>query len=734
MRAWRARPTALPAAALVLPGLARRRGLEPGVLALLEPALDQREHHDQRRERGDDDEAGLGDRLVVGLAPPALATVVRERERGDGQQEPRGEQRRLEGLHHGEGYPRITMAVVIASDLAKDMAGEPLLRGVSFRLERRDRMTLSGRNGAGKTTLLRMLSGETSIDGGELSLAKDVRIALHDQRPPRDRALSLCDYVLSGARDLLALEERLSELEHAMAAGATDNATLDAYATAQTRLEHAGGYNWREGINATLHGLGFRDEHLDRSLQTFSGGELTRASLARALAGDPDLLLLDEPTNHLDIESLEWLEGHLQNLDAAVVLVAHDRWFLEAVGTAVLELEAGRGRFFKGTWHAWRKEKAARELALGRAIEKQEAEIARLEHFVDRFRAGTRARQAQSRAKRLDKMERITRDPRDGKALGFAFKPPERSGRVVFEVEDGELAVGDRTLLHDFELWLERGEHVSLIGPNGSGKTTLIKALTGQRELDGGKLRRGHNVKIGLLTQHAEELGAPGARTVLEATQRATGLKPNGARSLLGQFLFSGEAAEKPLDGLSGGERRRLSLAILVHSGANVLILDEPTNHLDLESREALEAALQTFPGSLLLISHDRALLDAVGSRTVAVEDQTLHSYVGGWPEYVRVREERAEAERTAKRAKPAKAAPPPPPKPAGPSKNQLRRAGELEKAIEAAEAELRAIEEELADPSAWNDPRSAAKSSKRHDQAKRTLQSLYEEWEAVAS
>jgi ATP-binding cassette subfamily F protein 3 len=623
------------------------------------------------------------------------------------------------------------MAVLIASDIAKDMAGEPLLRGISFRLERRERMTLSGRNGAGKTTLLRMLAGETSVDGGELSFAKDVRIALHNQRPrdPDGGDRSLRDYVLSGAKDLLALEERLAELEHAMAEGATDNATLEAYATAQTRLEHAGGYNWRESVNATLHGLGFRDEHLDRSLETFSGGELTRASLARALAGDPDLLLLDEPTNHLDIESLEWLESHLQNLDAAVVLVAHDRWFLEAVGTSVLELEAGRGRFFKGTWHAWRKEKAARELALGRAIEKQEAEIARLERFVDRFRAGTRARQAQSRVKKLEKMQRVTRDPRDGKALGFAFKPPERSGRVVFEVEDGALRIGDRTLLDTFALWLERGEHVSLIGPNGAGKTTLIKALTGQRELDAGKLRRGHNVKIGLLSQHSDELGAPGARTVLEATQRATGLKPNEARSLLGQFLFSGEAAEKPLDGLSGGERRRLSLAILVHSGANVLILDEPTNHLDLESREALESALQAFPGSLLLISHDRALLDAVGSRTMAVEDRTLHSYVGGWPEYVRVREERAEAERTAKRAKPA-----PPPKPkTGPSKNQQRRAGELEKAIETAEAELRALEKELADPAAWNDPRSAAKSTARHNQAKKTLEALYAEWETVA-
>jgi ATP-binding cassette subfamily F protein 3 len=535
--------------------------------------------------------------------------------------------------------------------------------------------------------------------------------------------------VLSGCKELLALEEELATLEAAMAEGNMD--VLDRYATAQTRLEHAGGYNWRESVNSTLHGLGFRDEHLDRSLETFSGGELTRASLARALAGDPDLLLLDEPTNHLDIDSLEWLESHLQSLDAAVVLVAHDRWFLEAVGTSVLELEGGRSKFFKGTWHAWRAEKAQRELALGRAIEKQQAEIEKLQRFVDRFRAGTRSKQASSRQKKLDKIETLGRDPRDGKALGFAFKPPQRSGRVVFELENGRLTIGDRVLLHDAELWLERAEHVSLVGANGSGKTTLIKALTGARELDGGKLRTGHNVKLGLLAQHAEAIGR--GRTVLEACQRETGLTPNNARALLGQFLFSGEEAEKPLDGLSGGERQRLSLAILVHSGANVLILDEPTNHLDLESREALEDALQHFQGALLLISHDRALLDAVGTRTIALEDQTLHSYVGGWPEYVRVREERAEAEKSAKRAKPAvKQAPPPkaaPPR----SKNEVARAKKLEAQIEAAEAQLAALEEELADPSAWNDPRTAAKSTARHTEAKKRVEELYARYESVA-
>src|SRR5260221_529868 len=228
---------------------------------------------------------------------------------------------------------------------------------------------------------------------------------------------------------------------------------------------------------SVVRGLGFADPDLDRKLSSFSGGELTRGSLARPLAGAPDLLLLDEPTNHLDIESLEWLENRLTTVDAAVILVAHDRWFLEAVGTAVLELEAGRSRFFKGPWHVWRKEQAARELALGRAMERQQAEIERLERFVTRFRAGTRSRQAASRQKRLDRMDRITGEAQDGKTLGFAFDKTSRTGRTVLELERATLQAGDKLLLEEVEMWIERGEHISLVGPNGSGKTTLVETL-----------------------------------------------------------------------------------------------------------------------------------------------------------------------------------------------------------------------------------------------------------------
>jgi len=683
------------------------------------------------------------------------------------------------------------MAVLIASDLHKDMAGQPLLRGVSFKLEHRTRMTIAGRNGAGKTTLLRMLAGEESIDRGELSLAKGARIMLHDQRPPRDRGRPLREYVLSGCVEELAIEAELATLEQRMGEGEMDDALLARYSRAQARLEARGGYLWRDRATAMARGLGFREEDLDRSLDSFSGGQLTRAALARALATSADVLLLDEPTNHLDIESLEWLEQTLVGLDAAIVLVAHDRWFLEAVGTAVLEIEAGRSRFFSGTWHQWRREQAAREIALGKAIDKQQAEIERMEHFIERFRAkATKARQAQSRVKQLSKIERIEKDPRDGKGLEFEFSAPERSGRVIFELLDGRVEVGGEggdpiVLLEHAELWLERGEHVSLVGPNGTGKTTLIETLAGRRPLAAGRLSTGHNVTLGYLSQHAEELGAGGhpGQSVLEAAARATGLAPNRARALLGRFLFSGEEAEKPLDGLSGGERRRLSLAVLVGAAKtpNVLILDEPTNHLDIESREALEDALRGFPGAILLVSHDRALLDAVGTRTVAVEDRALRSYEGGWPEYVRVREEQRSLPHAARTPGPHAAlagvahvrprgeahAPPlttsasnkharPPshgpsgtangngnengsgskpkgkPKAKGPSKNRLTAQQQAERTVEQAEGAMRALEDELADPAAWATQYESAKSEARLTAARRAVEEAYTRLEAL--
>jgi ATP-binding cassette subfamily F protein 3 len=620
------------------------------------------------------------------------------------------------------------MAVVTASNLRKELAGSLLFEGVSFSVERRDRLALSGPNGAGKTTLLRMLMGESERHGGELAFAKGTRIALHDQRPPLQHGLSLREYALSGARDLVETEEELRALEQAMASGDHGPATLRRYADAQARLEHAGGYTWRERAAGTLRGLGFVERDLDRPLETFSGGELTRASLARALAGDPDLLLLDEPTNHLDVENLEWLEQELQSLDAAVILVAHDRWFLEAVTTGVLELEAGRSLFFPGPWHTWRIEKAARAAAAAKTAERVGVDIARLERFVERFRyKKSKAKQAQAKLTQIERLQKERAGAtgelellnRRSRSLGFDFLKPARSGRTVVEATALEVSAGDKDLLTAASFALERGEHVGLVGPNGSGKTTLLETILGARAARDGKVRLGHGVVPAYFSQHEVELDERGS--VLDCTQRATGLTRPQAQNLLGRFLFSGwEQHEKPVTALSGGERRRLALALVVASGANFLVLDEPTNHLDLESREALEAALDAFPGTVLLVSHDRALLDAVAQRLLAIEDKSINSYDGGWAEYAQRRAEPPEA--PAQPARPRKEKPKPQ-RPRAPRPSELER---LESEISRQEEAVARLERRLSED--WSDVSTLA----AHRSARDELQGLISRWERL--
>ncbi len=614
------------------------------------------------------------------------------------------------------------MAVVIATNLRKELSGSPLFDGVSFKVERRDRLALSGPNGAGKTTLLRMLAGETEVHGGELAFSKGTRVALHDQRPPLERDLTVREYVLSGASDLISLEEELRALEQSMAKGAHDATTLARYADAQARLEHAGGWDWRERAVSALRSLGFADGDLDRQLRTFSGGELTRASLARALAGDPDLLLLDEPTNHLDVASLEWLEEKLTSIDAGVILVAHDRWFLEAVATAVLEIDLGRSLYFAGPWHEWRREKEARAYAAGKQLARHEADIDRLERFVQRFRyKKSKAKQAQAKLTQIGRLEKerrqqaetVDRLTRHGHSLGFEFLDPPRSGRTVVEVDGLTVTAADKTLLTDVTFAIERGEHVGLVGPNGAGKTTLLETLLA-RPL-------GYGVVAAYFSQQGMELDTRGS--VLDSAQRATGLKRPQAQNLLGRFLFSGwEMHERPAAALSGGERRRLTLAILVASGANFLVLDEPTNHLDVESREALEAALEAFPGTVLLVSHDRAVLDAVARRTLAIEERTVRDYEGGWADYAR-----AVAERNTPGTDPE-----PPRKAAARAlapARAPRRAPDVERieaAIEAKELELRDLERRLAED--WANVDTAAAYRRSRDE----LDALLESWESL--
>ena len=626
------------------------------------------------------------------------------------------------------------MAIATATSLDVHVGGKLLFEDVSFKLEPRERMTLSGRNGAGKSTLLRILAGELAPDAGTLGAA-----ARRARRPARPAAAARIERHARRVRLLRPHRHARGRGGAGAPRGGRCRATPARRRWPPTPRpssgsKRGGGYRWRDRVLAVLRGLGFGPEQAERPLSTFSGGELTRASLARALASGPDLLLLDEPTNHLDIPSLEWLERYLVDLDAAVVLVAHDRWFLEAVGTSVLELEAQRARFFAGPWHAWRKEQAAREIALGKAIERQQAEIERMERFVERFRyKATKARQAQSRVKQIDKIKRDgadgrTRATRRNAALLLRAARAAGPGRAQPGQGAGSRCRDGRCST-SADLEVERGEHVVLVGPNGAGKTTLIETLAGERAPASGSVRSGHNVKVGYLSQHADT--AAGEGTVLDAAQRETGLTGPKARALLGGFLFSGADVEKQLDDISGGEQRRLSLAILVASGANVLILDEPTNHLDIESREALEDALTEFEGAVVLVSHDRALLEAVGSRTLVCEDGELQQppeRLGRVPARRDEREAGGRRRRRSRRRRRAAAST------ARPSRRRRRRskAARLEEKIERAEAELRAIEEELADPAAWSSPGRAERAEQRHAAAKRAVEELYEQWEAA--
>jgi ATP-binding cassette subfamily F protein 3 len=411
------------------------------------------------------------------------------------------------------------------------------------------------------------------------------------------------------------------------------------------------------------------------------------------------------------------------------MLVAHDRWFLEAVTNGVLELGGGRSIYFAGPWHAWRIEKAARASAVGKTADRLSVDIARLERFVERFRyKKSKAKQAQAKLTQIGRLEHERKQAAGElesltvrrKRLGFEFLDPPRSGRTVVETRGLEIAAGEKPLLDGVELALERGEHVALVGPNGSGKTTLLETLLGLREPINGTVRLGHGVVPAYFSQHEIELDETGS--VLDCAQKATGLKRPQAMSLLGRFLFSGwEEQDKPVVKLSGGERRRLALALVVASGANFLLLDEPTNHLDLESREALEVALEAFPGTVLLVSHDRALLDAVAHRTLAVESGTIRSYDGGWADYVRRRDELT--------------APPPPPEPAkrvrkaAPEPGPASRPSELERVeseIAAREQTVAELEQRLADD--WGNAETLA----AHRAARDELQALLARWEQL--
>ena len=613
--------------------------------------------------------------------------------------------------------------------LSKSYGARTLFDGVSFRLEPGDRLAVVGRNGVGKTTLLRCIAGQLPPDSGEVTLSRGAVVALHDQRPPLGRDITLGDYVAEGLSSVRIVERRLRDLEARMAGGEHGPDVLGAYDRAQQELERLGGYAWEAWLERVERGLGIEPDWLDRPLGSFSGGELTRASLARALVSRPDVLLLDEPTNHLDLQSVEWLETALSEVDATIVLVSHDRWFLESVTSKVLDLDDGRGRVWPMGYSAFRRARAEALAKQASLAEAQAREIARLERFVERWSAGTRARQAQSRAKRLGRIERVEA-PSRARSLAFGFPNTEQPGRLVLEADGLTVTAGELPLLAGVGLAVERGQRIAVVGPNGAGKTALVETLIGRRRAAAGRVSLGHRVSVGYFSQHAAELNPD--RTVVETVLTGTSLTNTQARTLLGRFLFSGEVADRRVEALSGGERRRLSLVQLIAHGGNLLVLDEPTNHLDIESREALEEAIGAFDGTVVLVSHDRALIDLVATHTLSIEDGALYLRPGGYSDLIRLRDAAtppppAAAGPVPRNAKPV--ASPPPPKP----RRRLRDIERLETKIAALEEELQEVEARLGDPVVLADRDAVAAAGERHRGLEQEIAWLMREWEDAA-
>ena len=599
------------------------------------------------------------------------------------------------------------MSVLTASGLAMHFGAQDIFAEVSLAVAHGDRIALVGANGAGKTTLLRILAGLETPSAGSVHVARGLRIGYLPQRPEFTGQTRLYDELLGVFDDLRAQQEELRRLEAAMADPATRDDALARYGDLQLRFELAGGYEYEERIKRVLLNLGFARDDFQQPLALLSGGQRTRALLAKLILSAPDLLLLDEPTNHLDLEAMEWLEETLVSWPGSVIVVAHDRRFLDVVANRVWELSFGALEEYPGNYSRYlelREERRARRLA---EYEAQQEEIAKTEEFIRRNMAGQRTREAKGRLRRLERLERLER-PREEKALRLRLQAGERSGEAVIRTRnlvvgyDDDAPGGGRRLFASPDLRLGRGERAALLGPNGSGKTTFLRTLLGQIPPLQGEAILGYNVRIGYFAQTQE--GLDPERSVLEEILASRNLPLAEARNFLGRFLFSGDDVFKPISALSGGERARVALAKLTFEGANLLLLDEPTNHLDIPAQEALQQVLEQFGGTILFVSHDRWLVNALATQVWVVERDQLRVYPGGYGEYLAVRQQAAAQEKAAPKATQA-----PRPKGSTPEeREQARRKRQitaLEEEISALEARLQVLREQVSQASLLQDP-----------------------------
>jgi len=640
--------------------------------------------------------------------------------------------------------------------ISRSYAGQTVLHELSWRIADRERIGLVGPNGAGKTTLCRLLAGVEEPDAGRISRPRETTVGYLPQEAASSPTSSVLGEALAGFADVWQVEREMEEIaaQLATAAGGVGSDALTArYGDLQHRFEALGGYRLETEAKAILGGLGFRPTDFARPLTEFSGGWRMRAALARLLLQRPSLLLLDEPTNHLDIESLEWLESFLVDYEGTVVIVSHDRYFLNRMVTSIADLGPSGVTVYPGDYDEYLVQREARRELLEAQARNQAKRVAEIERFIERFRyQASKARQVQSRVKMLERMELVEVE-RDARVIRFAFPQPPRTGRRVATLAGVRKAYGDNVVYASVDFEVERGMRVALVGPNGAGKSTLLRMVAGVLPFDLGERTLGTHVAVHYYAQHQLEALTP-SLTVLEELERAAPeLGQTRLRTILGTFLFSGDAVEKKIAVLSGGEKARVALAKMLVRPAALLCLDEPTNHLDLASREVLEGALAAFPGTIVFISHDRYFINRIATEIVEIGRGALVTYRGSYDDYLDSKARAATA------AVAAPAAPPRPaparPRPAAPAepphasrrgssrrneqvtkdvRELRRRLEEVERQIHALEARLAELGQRLGDPALYTDGERVREATAERKRAEEQVMWLMREWEQLST